>query len=92
MSNIKYTKVKVAPKNATVKCIEWQITAELIKNEAEIKQVIEQKSCFVLATNIDEHLRVQLFFLYFHLLIQFLSVFCVNIVNEHFTRSVILYQ
>jgi len=37
-----------------VKCIEWQITAELIENEAAIKQVVEQKSCFVLATNIDK--------------------------------------
>lgn len=41
-------------KDASVKCIEWQITAELIENEAAIKQVVEQKSCFVLATNIDK--------------------------------------
>jgi transposase len=41
-------------KGAPVKCIEWQITAELIENEAAIKQAIEQKSCFILATNIDK--------------------------------------
>lgn len=41
-------------KDAPVKCIEWQISAELIENEAAIKQVVEQKSCFVLATNIDK--------------------------------------
>ena len=41
-------------KDAPVKCIEWQITADVIENETAIKQVIEQKSCFVLATNIDK--------------------------------------
>ena len=41
-------------KDAPVKCIEWQITVELIENKVAIKQVIEQKSCFVLATNIDK--------------------------------------
>ncbi|MCP4326732.1 MAG: IS1634 family transposase, partial [Alteromonadales bacterium] len=41
-------------KGAPVKCIEWQITAELMESEAVIKQVVEQKSCFVLATNIDK--------------------------------------
>jgi transposase len=41
-------------KGAPVKCIEWQITVELIENEAVIKEVVEQKSCFVLATNIDK--------------------------------------
>jgi transposase len=41
-------------KSAPVKSIEWQITEELIENEAAIKQVVEQKSCFVSATNIDK--------------------------------------
>jgi len=41
-------------KDAPVKRIEWQITAELRENEAVIKEAVEQKSCFVLATNIDE--------------------------------------
>jgi len=41
-------------KDAPVKGIEWQISAELIENEVAIKQVVEQKSCFVLATNIDK--------------------------------------
>ena len=41
-------------KDAPVKCIQWQITAELLENEEAIKQVVEQKSCFVLATNIDK--------------------------------------
>lgn len=41
-------------KGAPVKCIEWQITAELIENEAVIEEAVEQKSCFVLASNIDK--------------------------------------
>jgi len=38
-------------KDTPVKCIEWQISVEV---EAAIKHVVEQKSCFVLATNIDK--------------------------------------
>ncbi|MBE0357738.1 IS1634 family transposase [Pseudoalteromonas aliena] len=41
-------------KDAPVKNIEWQITAEIEENETAIKQIVEQKSCFVLATNIDK--------------------------------------
>lgn len=41
-------------KDASVKCIEWQITAELKENEEAIQQVVEQKSCFFLVTNIDK--------------------------------------
>ena len=41
-------------KDAAVKSIEWQIIAEIEENEAVIKHRVEQKSCFVLATNIDK--------------------------------------
>lgn len=41
-------------KDAPVKSIEWQITAEIEENETAIKKIVEQKSCFVLATNIDK--------------------------------------
>ncbi|MBE8168873.1 MAG: IS1634 family transposase [Shewanella sp.] len=41
-------------KDAPVKCIEWQITVEIAENEDVINEVMEQKSCFVLATNIDK--------------------------------------
>jgi transposase len=45
-------KVKDASKkDAPVKSLEWQITAEI---EVVIKHIVEQKSCFVLATNIDK--------------------------------------
>ena len=40
-------------KDAPVKSIEWQISAEIEENETAIKHAIDQKSCFVLATNID---------------------------------------
>ncbi len=41
-------------KDAPVKRIEWQITAEIAENEDKINDAVEQKSCFVLATNIDK--------------------------------------
>ncbi len=41
-------------KNAKVKRIEWQVNAEIEENQTAITQAVEQKSCFILATNIDE--------------------------------------
>ncbi len=41
-------------KGAEVKCIEWQIIAKIEENQAAITQAVEQKSCFILATNIDK--------------------------------------
>ncbi|RLV57637.1 IS1634 family transposase, partial [Parashewanella curva] len=41
-------------KDAPVKRIEWQITAEIIESADKINDVVKQKSCFVLATNIDK--------------------------------------
>lgn len=41
-------------KGAEVKHIEWQIKIEIADNVSAIKQAVEQKSCFILATNIDE--------------------------------------
>ena len=41
-------------KGAKVKCIEWQVLAEIEENQTAIAQAVEQKSCFILATNIDD--------------------------------------
>ena len=41
-------------KGAEVKSIEWQITSKIEDNSEMISYAIEQKSCFVLATNIKE--------------------------------------
>ena len=42
-------------KGTQEKCIEWQINSSIKEKSVAIQQVIEQKSCFVLATNIDEN-------------------------------------
>ncbi len=42
-------------KGAEVKCIEWQVIAKIEENEIAITQAVEQKSCFILATNTDEN-------------------------------------
>lgn len=42
-------------KGAEVKCIEWQVVAEIEENETAIIQAVEQKSCFILATNTHEN-------------------------------------
>lgn len=41
-------------KGAEVKFIEWQVVVEIEENPTATKHIIEQKSCFILATNIDE--------------------------------------
>jgi len=40
-------------KDAKVKCVEWQVIATIEENQTAITEATEQKSCFVLATNID---------------------------------------
>ncbi|WP_435274932.1 IS1634 family transposase [Psychrobium sp. nBUS_13] len=60
LTNIECTAHKVyegkgrPKKDAKVKSLEWQITAASEDKAEAIKYAIEQKSCFVLATNIDE--------------------------------------
>ena len=41
-------------KGAEVKCIEWQVSTEIEENQTAITQAVEQKSCFILATNTNE--------------------------------------
>jgi len=41
-------------KNTPIESTTWQITAGMDENKTAIQQAIEQKSCFVLATNTDE--------------------------------------
>lgn len=41
-------------KNTPIESTTWQITAGISENKAAIQQAIEQKSCFVLATNTYE--------------------------------------
>lgn len=41
-------------KGAEVKHIEWQVCGKIEENKAVITQAVEQKSCFILATNTDE--------------------------------------
>ena len=41
-------------KGAEVKCIEWQIITKIEENKTAITQAVEQKSCFILASNTDE--------------------------------------
>ena len=38
-----------------VKCIEWQVVVEIQENETAIVQAVEQKSCFILATNTNKN-------------------------------------
>lgn len=40
-------------KGEEVKCIEWQAITEIEENKTAITQAVEQKSCFILATNTD---------------------------------------
>ncbi|MCP4324195.1 MAG: IS1634 family transposase [Alteromonadales bacterium] len=60
ISTIQYVEHKVyagkgrPKKDAKVKCIEWQVIAEIEENKTAITQAVEQRTCFVLATNIDE--------------------------------------
>lgn len=42
-------------KGAEVKGVEWQIIAEIEENKTAITQAVEQKSCFILATNTNEN-------------------------------------
>jgi len=42
-------------KGAEVKWLEWQVIAEIEENKAAITQAVEQKSCFILATNTSEN-------------------------------------
>jgi len=42
-------------KGAEVKHIEWQVIAEIEEKKAAITQAVEQKSCFILATNANEN-------------------------------------
>lgn len=61
ISGIQYIEHKVyhgkgrPKKGAEVKCIEWQVTADIKESKAEINQAVEQKSCFILATNTNEN-------------------------------------
>jgi len=41
-------------KHSTIESTTWQITAGMSENKMAIQQAIEQKSCFVLATNTNE--------------------------------------
>jgi transposase len=60
ISTTQYIKHKVyegkdrPKKDAEVKRIEWQVIAEIEENQTAITQAVEQKSCFILATHIDE--------------------------------------
>ena len=60
VSDIKYIEHKVyhgkgrPKKGAEVKGIAWQVMTQIEKVQAAITQAVEQKSCFILATNADE--------------------------------------
>jgi len=42
-------------KGAEVKGVEWQVIAEIEENKVAITQALEQKSCFILATNTSDN-------------------------------------
>jgi transposase len=60
VSDVQYIEHKVyhgkgrPKKGAEVKQIEWQVIAKIEKNKTVITQAVEQKSCFILATNADK--------------------------------------